>query len=113
MAKKKSGKAKKARAPADPVVKAKHAGAVFVDRVAEALDRGSYAGVQRLAASPSVELDEESRAQVEELVELTKVDPVQIGVAAFAIVATLLVAAISLTPADQAHELKPQVEQTD
>lgn len=68
----------------------------LVKAIDEHFERGNFAGVRKVAERV-VELDEESRRHVEELVEKTKTDPHAWLIGAGAVLLVLIVGAITLT----------------
>lgn len=88
-------KAEKKKAPREQSPQEKAEEALLL-RVEEAYERGSYQGVQRLAAEAG-SVSDATRAVLDERVAQTKVDPVQLAVGGFGIFAVLVAAVLTLS----------------
>lgn len=93
MAKKKTAKPNASGAPATPASPSD----AYVGRVKSQFDQGSYAGVRKLAAAAPADLTPAAKAQLDAIVGMTRVDPVQLAIAVGGIVLVLIVGLLTLS----------------
>lgn len=69
----------------------------YVERVQNQFDIGSYAGVNRLAHAAPADLDGAAKAKLDEVVGMTKIDPVQLAIGAGGLLLVIIVGLLTLS----------------